>query len=116
MNKEQNAPTVPSAQIAAIPMLPAVLSEDDLLSIGFERIPHFTVNRAMIYKLGRNRHLSVGDAGTPNEMLFICESNKDDYRKITDLVCLHNYDYDGYLSKSKLETLINCLGVSQHGR
>ncbi len=97
------------------PVLPAVLSEDDLLSIGFERIPHFTVNRAMIYKLGRNRHLSIGDAGTPNEMLFICESDKDDFRKITDLVCLHNFDYDGYLLKSKLETLINCLGVSQHG-
>ena len=97
-------------------MLPAVLSEYDLLSIGFERIPHFTVNRAMIYKLGRNRHLSIGDTGTPNEMLFICESDKDDFRKITDLVCLHNFDYDGYLSKSKLETLINCLGVSQHGR
>ena len=97
-------------------VLPAVLSEDDLLSIGFERIPHFTVNRAMIYQLGRNRHLSVGDVGTPNEMIFICESDKDDYRKITDLICLHNFDYDGYLSKHKLETLIKCLGVSQHGR
>lgn len=90
----------------------SILSEEDLISIGFERIAHFTVNKAMVYKLGRNRHLSIGNAGTPNEMLFICESDKDDFRKITDLVCLHNFDYDGYLSKSKLETLIQCLGIS----
>lgn len=89
------------------------LSEDILLNMGFEKIPHFTVNRAMIYKLGRNRHLSIGDVGTPNEVLFICESDKDDYRKITDLVCLHNYDYDGYLSQQKLETLIKCIGTSK---
>lgn len=88
------------------------LSEDILIEIGFERLPHFTVQNALIYKLGRNRHLSIGSVGTPNEMLYICESDNDDYRKITDLVCLHNYDYDGYLSKQKLETLISSIGVS----
>lgn len=89
------------------------LSEDILIDeIGFERLPHFTIQNALIYKLGRNRHLSIGDVGTPNEMLFICESDEKDYRIITDLVCLHNYDYDGYLSKLKLETLISSIGVS----
>jgi len=97
------------------PVLCAVLSEKILVGIGFERLPHFTVQNALIYKLGRNRHLSIGSVGTPNEMLYICESDKDDCRKITDLVCLHNYDYDGYLSKLKLETLISSIGVSQHG-
>jgi len=93
-------------------VLCAVLSEKVLLEMGFERLPHFTVQNALIYNIGRNRHLSIGSVGTPNEMLFICETNPDDFRNITDLVCLHNYDYDGYLSKSKLETLISCLGVS----
>lgn len=88
-----------------------MLSEDVLIGIGFERLPHFTIQNSFIYKLGRNRHLSIGSVGTPNEILFICESDTDDSRKITDLVCLHNYDYDGYLSKSKLETLINSIGV-----
>jgi hypothetical protein len=88
------------------------LTEDILLGMGFERIPHFTVSNALIYQLGRNRHLSVGSVGTPNEMLFVCESDFGDYRKITDLVCLHNYDYDGYLTKEKLEDLIASIGKS----
>jgi len=87
-----------------------MLSEEILLEIGFQKIPHFTIGNSMIYQLDRNRHLSIGSAGTPNEVLFICESDENDFRKITDLVCLHNYDYDGYLSKEKLETLINCIG------
>lgn len=86
------------------------LSVDDCLNIGFEKLPHFTVADNLIYKLGRNRHLSIGCLGTPNETLFICESDPSDYRKITDVICLHNFDYDGYLTKSKLETLITCLG------
>jgi hypothetical protein len=89
-----------------------MLSEDILIGIGFERLPHFTIGGILVYKLGRNRHLSIGSVGTPNETLYICESDTDDNRKITDLVCLHNYDYDGYLSKSKLEMLINSIGIS----
>jgi len=78
--------------------------------MGFERIPHFTVANALIYQLGRNRRLSIGCIGTPNEMLFICEFDLNDFRKTTDLVCLHNYDYDGYLTKEKLENLIASIG------
>lgn len=89
-----------------------VLSEEILLEIGFEKLPHFTIQNAFIYKLGRNRHLSIGNVGTPNEILYICETDENNYKKITDLVCLHNYDYDGYLSKSKLKTLINSIGTS----
>ena len=96
----------------AKPVLCEVLSVDDCLEIGFERLPHFTVANNLIYQLGRNRHLSIGCVGTPNETLFICESDPNDYKKINDLICLHNFDYDGYLSKSKLKTLIASIGVS----
>ena len=34
MNNEQNAPTVPSAQIAANPVLPAVFSADEMIAFG----------------------------------------------------------------------------------
>lgn len=88
------------------------MTADEFISIGFKSIDHFTINNALIYDIGRNRHLSLGDAGTPNEMLFLCESDKDDYRKITDLVCLHNFDYDGYISKSYILNLINLLTSS----
>ena len=99
---------------AAKPLLCEVLSAEDCLELGFERLPHFTVADNLIYQLGRNRHLSIGCVGTPNETLFICESDPKDYRKINDLICLHNFDYDGYLSKSKLQTLISSIGVSKH--
>jgi len=89
------------------------LTEDDLIDLNFEKIKHFTITNSFIYKLGRNRHLSIGSVGTPNEMLYICESDPNDYRKIIDLVCLHNYDYDGYLSKSNLNNLIESIGKTK---
>jgi len=98
---------------AAESLLCEVLSCEDCLELGFERLPHFTVAHNLIYQLGRNRYLSIGCVGTPNETLFICERDPRDYRKINDLICLHNFDYDGYLSKSKLQTLISSIGVSK---
>lgn len=96
------------------PFLCGFLSEDDCLELGFERLSHYTVANNLIYQLGRNRHLSIGCVGTPNETLFICESDPKDYMKINDIICLHNYDYDGYITKSKLKTLISFIGVSKH--
>ncbi len=77
--------------------------------IGFQEIPHMTVMNSVIYPLGRRRHLSVGCAGTPNEMLFICETDDKDETKVTDLICLHNYDYDGFLTIEKVKSLISVL-------
>ena len=91
------------------------LCEDDLLSVGFEKIPHFTITNALIYKLGRHRHLSVGCVGTPNEMLWICETDDQDQRKVTDLVCLHNWDYDSYLTIEKVKGLINLITGGAQG-
>ena len=88
------------------------VSEEILLEIGFEKLSHFTIMNSLIYKLGRNRYLSIGCVGTPNEMLYIYETDDDQPNKIVDLVCLHNFDYDGFLSKSKLETLISSIGKS----
>ncbi len=80
-----------------------------LLELGFEEIPHFTVGHSLIYDLGRNRQLSISSIGTPNEILFICEIDDIDPKKITDLVCLKNYDYDGYTTVEEVEQLINLL-------
>jgi len=86
------------------------MNENDLINIGFKKIGHFTIPNSLIYDLGRNRHLSIGDVGTPNEMLWICETDIENEKKITDLVCLHNYDYDGYLTISKVDKLISIIG------
>lgn len=85
------------------------MTNDDLIKLGFKPIPHFTVNNAVIYDLGRNRHLSAGDVGTPNEMIFIGEIDSEDDKKITDCICLHNYDYDGYVTEQKVKLLIEAL-------
>lgn len=86
------------------------MTRDELIQIGFEEIPHFTVMNDIIYHLGRNRHLSIGCVATPNEVMYICETHRADPKQITDLVCLHNFDYDGYLTLEKVKTLIACIG------
>ena len=85
------------------------MTNDDLIKLGFKPIPHFTVQNSVIYDLGRNRHLSAGDVGTPNEMIFIGEIDSEDDKKITDCICLHNYDYDGYVTEQKVKLLIEAL-------
>ena len=83
-------------------MLTAQLAQE----LGFKAIPHYTIARLMEYDLGRNRYLSLGSVGTPNEMLFITERNGTN---VTDIICLHNYDYDGYLTQDKLHRIISAL-------
>ena len=85
------------------------MTKEDFIKLGFEPLPNFTVMDSLIYRLGRNRHLSVGSVGTPNEMLWICQSSKDNPNKIEDLICLHNYDYDGPITETKIKKLIESL-------
>lgn len=86
------------------------MTNDDLIKIGFAKIPHFTIGDTVIFDLGRSRHLSASSVGTPNEMVFIGATDDDtDKKKITDLVCVHNYDYDGYLQEEKINGLIKLL-------
>lgn len=86
------------------------LTKEMVLSLGFYELPHFTVCDFLIFDLPNNRQLSLGNVGTPNEMLLcITQSDYDDNKKITDVVTLHNYDYHGYLSIYRLKTIIDAL-------
>lgn len=82
-------------------------SREELLKLGFKEMPHSTIGQNLIFDLGRRRSLSISSLGAPNEMLFITELQQDDDKVITDLICLHNYDYDGFLTLRKLKNLIN---------
>lgn len=62
-----------------------------------------------ISELGRRRFLSAGCVGTPNEYMWIYEVDRDDDKKITDLVCLHNWDYDGFLTIDKVKSIIEAI-------
>lgn len=82
------------------------LSREELLKLGFKEMPHFTVGGNIILDLGRRRSLSIANLGTQNEMLYIVEVQEDSDTTISDLICLHNYDYDGFLTIRKLKNLI----------
>lgn len=87
------------------------LNREEVISLGFKEIPHFTILHNLIYDLGRNRELSIGGLGSCNETIFICETEliEQKEKRITDLVCIHNYDYDGPITLEKLQSLIKVL-------
>lgn len=82
------------------------MERSKLIELGFKELPHANIGNNIIFDLGRNRHLSIGSLNTPNEMLYLCERDRTDQRVINDLICLHNYDYDGYLTFEKLKLLL----------
>ncbi len=83
-----------------------MIKRDELKKLGFKEMPHYTVMNTLIYDIGRKRYLSFGDVGTPNEMIWLCQMDDNDDKKMTDLICLHNYDYDGYISISDVKFLM----------
>lgn len=85
------------------------MTKEDYIRLGFEPMGHYTVADALLYQLGRNRHISAGCVGTPNEMLWLCQQDDKDPRITTDLVCLHNWDYDKEMTEEKLTLLIKAL-------
>lgn len=80
-----------------------------LIDIGFQELPHFTITNNLIYDLGRNRHLSFGSIETPNEMLFICETEEHNPQKIEGLIVLKNYDYDGQTKIEDVKIIITAI-------
>jgi len=81
-----------------------------LIEIGFKSINHFTIMNSLTYDLGRGRLLSFGSIDTPNEMLFLEQVENNE---ITDLICLRNYDYDGYTS---IQDILNIISFFKQSR
>ena len=82
------------------------MTNDDLILLGFKTLPHATIGKNVVYDLSRGRQLSATCVGDPNEMLFL---NTIENNKVTDIVTIHNYDYDGYLTMDKLEAILTAL-------
>jgi len=85
------------------------MNREEFIEMGFKPLNHFTVADNLIYDLGRNRQLSAGSVSTPNEVIFICEIDENNPMEITDLLCIHNYDYDGLMTPEKLTKLLEVL-------
>lgn len=85
---------------------PIPLTEEILIKAGGKKIPHMTVTNSILFDLDRDRFLSIGCVEDCNQMAWI---QHIDGRKVTDLVCVHNYDYDGWLYLHDLQNLIFAL-------
>lgn len=77
------------------------MTEEELLRMGFVKS-----KISLKYHLPRCRFISIFSVGTPNEVVFLC-SGYADSGGVDDLVCVHNFDYDGTLSRDKIDYLIN---------
>ena len=84
---------------------PIPLTEEWLLKFGFNPLPFANILNSYTKSIGRNRILSVGNVSTPNEMIFLCEINATDDKKIDDAICIRNYDYDKYTHVHQLQNL-----------
>lgn len=88
---------------------PIHLTEEWLLRLGGEKVPHFTVSNSIIIKTKRNQQLSFGCVGTPNFMVFLQELDPDNEDKITDSIPIHNWDYDKDMYVHQLQNLFFAL-------
>lgn len=89
------------------------MTTDDLVRLGLNPLPHFTIMNSHVKYLGRNKFISVGNVGTPNEMVYLYEVHDYEPRKIMELINIHNYDYDGYLTEEKLVNLLKWLELKE---
>lgn len=80
------------------------IKEEELIELKFFKL---NTSPFYIYDLGKGKHLSLSNLGTPNEFLFLCDGKNID--KPTDIICIHNYDYHGYLTLSKLKLILALL-------
>lgn len=83
---------------------PPGLCNGDLIALGFKELDHFTIGKTVTYSIGRKRYLSATSVGQGNESLWL--GHKDANNAFTDLICIHNRDYDGFLTIEKLKALI----------
>ena len=82
-----------------------IMKKETLLQKGFTETPHLVLGAVFVLDVGRNRYISIASLATPNEVAFL--NQKDHNSGITDLVCIHNFDHDGYLTEAKLDTIIS---------
>lgn len=80
--------------------------EQQLVEIDFLKPDKNKLEFTYKYHLSRGRFLSAMCIGGGNECVFLCYKDDEDSEEIDDLICLHNYDYDGRLTIEKMLYLI----------
>lgn len=80
-----------SAEVDPIPLTPEVLQRLGAIKSSIHN-PFFS---HYDFYFGRDRHLSVSNPGTPNELVMLLEYNTDGGKITPSIICLRIYDYDG---------------------
>lgn len=83
-----------------------ILLEQQLCELGFTKPNKNKLEISYKYHLGRRRFISARCLGTGNESMWLCYKEDMDGEVIDDLICLHNVDYDGQLTISKVKHLV----------
>lgn len=86
-------------------------TKDDFELFGFKPLPHFTVGNILTLGLSRGRYLSVMCIGQGNESIWLGNKDEDKDGGITDLICIHNRDYDGFITFGRLKELVGFFEV-----
>ena len=81
------------------------MNKETLLEKHFIETPRLVLGSVFVLDVGRDRHITIGSLATPNEVVFL--NQKDKNSGITDFVCIHNFDYDGWLTEDKLNAIIS---------
>ena len=66
-----------------------MLTNQDLINVGFKPYEHSTVMNFVYLDIGRDRRVSVGCIGTPNEVVVLIHKWGDGVNDV-DMVCIHN--------------------------
>lgn len=86
-----------------------MLTNEDLIDVGFKPYDYFTIMNTVYLDVGRDRQIKVGCVGTPNEVVFLVHQWGETCEE-QDMVCIHNFDYDGYLTMEKVMNILKVFG------
>jgi len=78
---------------------------DILKKHGFVELQHEIFPNLFVLSVGRYRKIKIASLNTTNEVVFISQLDYNERKE--DLVCLHNFDYDGYFTEEKLANLLS---------
>lgn len=84
-----------------MPLLP-----EQIVSLGFIAQPQPAIGGLFMLDLGRDRYLMITGPGTSNEMMYLTAITDD---VTTDMVCIHNFDYDGFITQGRINSLVHAI-------
>lgn len=113
MNKSDDDGFDKNGRFQSFARMEEKLTPEFLAQEGFYQLPHFTVQDNWLKSIGRDRFISIGCVGTPNEIIFLTEEHPP---KVDNIIVLKNYDFDGYTTPDKLKSIIDLLAEKKPER